>query len=192
MPVEVKGLVETKKAMRQFTPDLLKEMNDEIKKVMTTVRDDARNYVPFEVLSGWTHTRGSWGNRAWSTAEVKKGIVYSQGRSEANQNGFRSYYRVINKTAAGAIFETAGRKNPQGQPWAGNKKPGNKKYSHSINPNAGRQFINSLQGQLVGSDKDRGRLVYRAWAEDNARVIPAGIAAINKARTKFNKRAQPK
>jgi hypothetical protein len=192
VPVEVKGLVETKKAMRQFTPDLLKEMNDEIKKVMTVVRDDARDYVPFTVVSGWTHQRGTWANRAWSTSEVKKGIVYSQGRSEANQNGFRSYYRVINKTPAGAIFETAGRKNPQGQPWAGKKKSGNKKFSHSSNPNAGRQFINSLQGSLVGQDKDRGRLVYRAWAEDNGKVIPAGLEAINKARTKFNKRAQPK
>jgi hypothetical protein len=191
MPVEVKGLVETKKALRQFSPDLLKEMNDEIKKVMTVVRNDAREYVPFTALTGWTNQHGTWANRAFSSTEIKKGIVYSQGRSQANYNGFRSYYRVINRTAAGAIFETAGRKNPQGQPWAGRKKSGNKKYSHSTNPNAGRQFIASLQGSLVGLDKDRGRLVYRAWAEDNSKVIPAGIAAINKARIKFNKKAKP-
>jgi hypothetical protein len=191
MPVEVKGLVETKRALRQFSPDLLKEMNDEIKKAMTVVRDDAREYVPFTVLTGWTNRHGTWANRSFSSTEVKKGIVYSQGRSQANYNGFRSYYRVINTTAAGAIFETAGRKNPQGQPWAGKNKSGNKKYSHSNNPNAGRQFIASLQGTLVGSDKDRGRLIYRAWAEDNSKVIPAGIAAINKAKIKFNKKAKP-
>jgi len=34
-------------------------------------------------------------------------------------------------------------------------------------------------------------LIYRAWAKQNGKAIPAGIKAINKAITEFNKRAKP-
>jgi hypothetical protein len=36
--------------------------------------------------------------------------------SKPNKNGFVALARILNKSAAGAIYETAGRKNPKGQP----------------------------------------------------------------------------
>jgi hypothetical protein len=191
MPVELKGLANTKRAMRQFAPDLYKQMNDELKAIMLPVRNEARGYVPFKQVSGWMNQHGTWENRVFDAAAVKKGIVYTQGKSKANEAGFQSSYIVYNKTAAGAIYETAGRKNPAGQPWVGRKGIAGKRYSHSSNPKAGMQFINSLGGQLVGGGKTKGRLIYRAWAHQNGKAIPAGIKAINRAITEFNKRAKP-
>jgi hypothetical protein len=191
MPVELKGLANTKRAMKEFAPDLYKQMNDELKAIMLPVRNEARGYVPFNAVSGWKNQHGTWENRVYDAAAIKKGIVYTQGKSKANEAGFQSSYIVYNKTAAGAIYETAGRKNPAGQPWVGRKGIAGKRYSHSSNPKAGMQFINSMGGQLVGGGKTKGRLIYRAWAKQNGKAIPAGIKAINKAITEFNKRAKP-
>ena len=191
MPVEVKGLANTRRAMKEYTPDLYEKMNKEIKEVMLIVRDDGRSYVPFKTMSGWEHAKGTWSSRAFNSTAVKKGIVYRMGRSNANQKGFRSSYSVVNKTAAGAIFETAGRVNPNGQPWVGRKGKGGNRYSHSSNPTAGRTFIRNLTGNLIGAEKQKGRLIYRAWAKDNGKVIPAVIKSINDATTEFNKRAKP-
>jgi len=191
MPVELKGLANTKRAMKEFAPDLYKQMNDELKAIMLPVRNEARGYVPFKQVSGWMNQHGTWENRVFDSAAVKKGIVYTQGKSKVNEAGFQSSYIVYNKTAAGAIYETAGRANPSGQPWVGRKGIAGKKYSHSSNPKAGMQFINSMGGQLVGGGKTKGRLIYRAWARQNNKAIPAGIKAINKAITEFNRRAKP-
>jgi hypothetical protein len=191
MPIEVKGLASTQKAMRQFTPDVYKKMNSEISAVMLPVRNEARSYVPLKVLSGWTNQRGIWAqtDRTYNAATIKKGIVYRRGRSKANQSGFQSSYRIVNTTAAGAIYETAGRKNPSGQPWVGAKGVAGKRFSHSDNPQAGLRFINSMGGQLVGSEKQKGRLIYRAWAKQNGKVMPAVIHSINSAIREFNRRA---
>jgi hypothetical protein len=191
MPVELKGLANTKRALKEFAPDLYKQMNDDLKAIMLPTRNEARGYVPFKQVSGWMNQHGTWENRVFDSAAVKKGIVYTQGKSKVNEAGFQSSYIVYNKTAAGAIYETAGRVNPSGQPWVGRKGIAGKKYSHSSNPKAGMQFINSMGGQLVGGGKTKGRLIYRAWAHQNNKAIPAGIKAINKAITEFNRRAKP-
>ena len=191
MPVVVEGLDNTRRAMKKFTPDLYDQMNSEIKDAMIIVRNHGRAYVPFSTMSGWEHQKGTWSNRAFNSVAVKKGIVYRMGQTKANAKGFRSFYSVINKTAAGAIFETAGRANPNGQPWVGRKGKGGNRYSHSSNPTAGRTFIRNIQGNLIGGGKQKGRLIYRAWAKDNNLVLPAAVKAINKAVTEFNKRAKP-
>jgi len=193
MPVELKGLANTQKAMRKFTPGLYQRMNAEISAVMLPVRNEARSYVPLKVLSKWQHQTGVWAlsDRTYDAITIKKGIVYRRGRTKANDKGFRSSYRIVNTTAAGAIYETAGRKNPSGQPWVGAKGKGGGSYSHSDNPRAGLRFINSLGGQLVGGGKFKGRLIYRAWAKQNGKVIPSVINSINYAILEFNKAAKP-
>ena len=193
MPVELRGLGNTQKAMRKFTPGLYQRMNAAISAVMLPVRNEARDYVPLKVLSKWQNQTGVWAlsDRTYDAVTIKKGIVYRRGRTKANDKGFRSSYRIVNSTAAGAIYETAGRKNPSGQPWVGAKGKGGGSYSHSDNPRAGLRFINSLGGQLVGTDKFRGRLIYRAWAKQNGKVIPSVINSINYAILEFNKAAKP-
>jgi len=191
VPIVVKGLDNTRRAMKKYTPDLYKKMNDDIKAAMIVVRDDARTYVPFSSMSGWEHQKGTWTSRAFNSVAIKRGIVYRMGKTKANANGFVSAYSTVNKTAAGAIYETAGRANPQGQPWVGRKGKAGNRYSHSSNPTAGRTFIQNIQGNLEGSGKQRGRLIYKAWMRDNNKVLPAAVKAINSAIEEFNKRAKP-
>ena len=182
MPVVVKGLASLKSRLRKITPDLYKEMNKDIAAVMIPVRNIARGYVPDPPLSGWAADSGAWATRRYDAAIIRKGIYYSTGKTRPNQSGFRSLYYVGNASAAGAIYETA--KKPQ--PWVGPKGTAGKKYSHSRNPNAGQQFIDALQGEVRGAEGKSGRLIYRSWAEQNGKVVPAVIKAINTVALKFN------
>jgi hypothetical protein len=198
MPVELKGVRETVKAMRKFDPDLLKEMNKEIRSVMVPLRDKARGYAPSpqpDNLYGWAE--GSVGkkitarNSAFRTfntegrlrlfplydhATVVAGIKYSQSPSRRNRSGFRALYFIYNASAAGSIYETAGRAT----------EPSNKGY-RSNNPEAGAHFI-SRMGPLYGDkQKERGRLIFRAAYEDRGKAQDAVIMAISTAIYKFSK-----
>ena len=198
MPVELKGALATVKAMRKFDPDLLKEMNKEIRSVMVPLRDKARGYAPSpqpDNLYGWAE--GSVGkkitarNSAFRTFNtegrlrlfplydhktVVSGIKYSQAPTRRNRSGFRSLYFIYNASAAGSIYETAGRKNPGGD-----------SASKSNNPGAGAHFINRM-GPLYGDkQKERGRLIFRAAYEDRGKAQDAVILAISTAIYKFEK-----
>lgn len=202
MPVNVTGIKEIQRALKDFDPTLNKTMRKYIRAQMIPVRDKARGYMPSngEMLSGWTKLAGIIGPMKYrpfpqyDSSIAKSGIVYREGKSKTNQNGFASIFYVENNTAAGKIYEWAGRVHPQGQPWAGKKLRGSHAYSNSNNPNAGKQFIGSLGGQtnLKGSGQSKGRALYRAWAEDNGRVIPAVLKAINYTVAKFDKETQIK
>jgi hypothetical protein len=40
---------------------------------------------------------------------------------------------------------------------------------------------------MKGGGKSKGRAMFRAWAEENGRVVPAVLKAIDYTATKFNK-----
>ena len=178
MPYAIKGLDNTLKALRQYSPDLYKEMNREITIELKDLRDKARSWIPNEIdnLSRWE--RGSkksmWaGYRAfpkYEPQEARKGIFYRLGRQRPNKNGWASYYTLFNASASGSILETAGRKWPNGAPrdpyvqtkaqfmadpnrgnlpWSKRYHTTSHKYSASNNPNAGKWFIDAID-QSVG------------------------------------------
>ena len=185
--VEIRGNADLRKALRQFTPDLEKQLKKELAIALKPVVKKARGFVPSESpMSGWaarpfTEARFPFFN----SRTITRGIVYSTGVSKRNRNGFTSMARIINKSAAGAIYETAGRKNPNGQPWVGRKGSGSSKgVSRSVNPNAGATFIANLD-PLVSSLKGRGRLIYRAWAQSRGVAEGAAMKAIDKATSEF-------
>jgi hypothetical protein len=95
----------------------------------------------------------------------------------------------------GAIYETAGRKNGQGQEWVGPQGGGaSKGVSRSNNPYAGNQFISNL-GNLYGSMKGTdhrmmGRLIFRAWAKTQGKANLAVIRSLENTTKKFNDRTQ--
>jgi hypothetical protein len=197
MPVVVSGVKQLQKAMKNVDPELNKEMRMEIKTAMLPIRNTARGYLPGngQMLSGWTKNYGSdiLNYRPfpkYDQSVAQKGIVYREGQNKKNNSGFRAIFYIANTSAAGAIYETAGRKNPQGQPWGGKKLRGSHAFSNSNNPNAGKQFINSLGGDLVGIEKQRGRALYRAWAEDQGRVYPLVVKAIERVATRFNRETE--
>jgi hypothetical protein len=221
MPASVKGAVELRKALRQFTPDLAKETQKEIAGILKPITNKARGFIPSSTpLSGWARTSSTkWGtDRVWNTAEAKRGIGYKTTPSKANRSGWRSLARIVNASVAGSIYETAGRKNPQGRPQAPMSpvvaprhpdfgkmtRSGNKNQSMSNNPNAGQQFIDALNqtGQIVdayqraqgqagrASRKMKGRAIFRAWKEDQGKATAAVIKAIENSKIEFEKRTQ--
>lgn len=202
MPVELQNAVALSKALKQYTPDLAKETQKEIAGHLRKVVNQARGFVPAQSpLSGWGNQTGIWEYRAFNAGIMKRGIGYSTTPTKPNKRGFRSLATIFNKSAAGAIYETAGRKNPQGMPPAQRvKKYRNgqfiqewqldKTVNKSANPNAGRQFINALpplvdsqQSNSAGrrTRKTKGRLMFRAWAQDQGRTTAAVVKAIQNA-----------
>lgn len=207
MPTEVKGVIELRKALRAYSPDLEKEMRREIYDIVKPVVSAAKGYVPSEIVGlrrGWIRaTRGKKITKTTSAfrrgvfpfynpSEIKAGIKYSDKITKSNRAGFVSVFQIKNSSRAGAIYETAGRRdNGKAQPWVGPKGPSGHMYSHSMNPDAGQHFINAISnsGQMKGEGKRRGRLIFRAWNENQGRANAAVFKAIDKATERFNKRA---
>jgi hypothetical protein len=191
------GAIELRKALRKIEPTLAKESQKEIANLLKVVTRRARGYVPSEApLSGWGNAVGIWENRVFRSSEVKRGIGYSTSPSKPNRRGFRSLATIFNKSAAGAIYETAGRLNPQGQPSQESTRgvfssyiDTSNKVNKSANNNAGRQFIDALpplvdsqQSNVAGrrTRKTKGRLLFRAWAVDQGKTNAAVIKAMEK------------
>lgn len=190
MRIEIRGNADLRKAMRRFTPDLEKALKKEIREALLPVVKQARGFVPaVSPMSGWAARSFNEGTfPTYSAATIRDGITYSTTPSKINENGFSSMASIQNKSRVGAIFEGAGRQNPNGQPWVGRKGSKSHRFSHSNNPNAGAQFIQNLP-PLVSSLKGRGRLIYRAWADSRGKAEGATMKAIDKAVTQFRAEA---
>ena len=216
MPVELDNAVALRKALKKYTPDLAKETQKEIAGHLRKVVNRARGFVPSESpLSGWANPVGEWEYRAFNAGIMKKGLGYSTAPTKPNKRGFRSLATIFNKSAAGAIYETAGRKSgADGQPAAKRVTAyrngeyvqaweSGRDVSNSANPKAGKQFIAALP-ELVDSRrsnsagrrtrKTKGRLLFRAWAEDQGKTTAAVVKAIeatnNKVITLSNARGE--
>ena len=205
MPVELQGAVALRKALRQYAPDLAKETQKEISGHLRKVIGRARGFVPSDApLSGWGNDVGDWAYRAFDSRTVKKGLGYKATPGKPNKRGFRSLAKIFNSSAAGAIYETAGRKTPGGLPPSQMVKKyrngrfimereGGRDVNKSANPNAGKQFIAALpplvdsqQSNSAGrrTRKTKGRLLFRAWAEDQGRTTAAVVKAIQSSNQK--------
>lgn len=207
MPVVVDGVPELKRALKQFAPDLLKEMNAEIKVALKEVTNDAKAKVPGQApgnLFNWndkgrepdSRTFRQRGFPLYNANVVRRGLTYSMGRSKRNRQGFASLFSLLNKSAVGAIVETSGRVHPFGKPQAGNHFGGKstKDYGSSNNPNAGRIFVGAMNGvgplkQYDKFERGRGRLLYAAYAENNGKALDATFRAIDKASRAFKQRS---
>lgn len=214
MPVELKGADKLRKALREFEPDLAKKTTKEMAAALKPITNRARGYLPAnsEMLSGWTSASASADTvkyrvfPKYDQTEAKRGVKYSTSPSRPNKRGFVSLARIVNTSAGGAIYETAGRKNPSGQPTftrtkftpASYREDG-KGYNKSLNPNAGKQFIAraNANGDLVNARprqqgqagratrKMTGRVIFRAFAEDQGRVTAAVVKAIGSSAIEF-------
>jgi len=174
MPTSVKGASNLRKALKNFTPDLAKETTKEIGSFLKPVVRQARGFIPAnsEVPSGWLvdNQQGKWKRVAFDSQLAKRGIGYKTTPSKVNRSGFRALVSILNKTAAGAIYETAGRKS-----------------------GVGGNFTPRLGGQLTGNgQKMTGRAMFRAWSEDQGRAKGHVLKAIFASADKFNKTAKVK
>jgi hypothetical protein len=197
VPTELVGAIALRKALNQYAPDLAKELTKELGSILKPIVADARGFVPSESpMSGWAQRPTDGGHKfpKYDAAEIKRGIIYKTTPSKVNSKGFKNLIRIQNKSMIGAIYETAGRKNGQGQDWVGPKAGGaSKGVSRSVNRYAGNQFISNL-GNLYGSGKKdgamMGRLIFRAWAKTQGKANAGVFKAIESTTDKFNKRSQ--
>ena len=219
MPTEVENALELRLALKKYMPDLSKETQKEMANALRPLVKRAKGFIPADsqLLSGWVKGTASIDTikyRAFptfSSSDAKRGLGYRVTPSKPNKSGFVSLARIQQSNAAGAIYETAGRLNPDGRkqgPVVDRYLNGvfdkttstGKNYSKSLNPNAGQQFMESINstGQLVNarpkglkgrpSRKQTGRAMYRAYAEDNGVALTALIKAIENAKTKFEEK----
>jgi hypothetical protein len=171
MPVELQGAVALRKALRNFEPDLAKETTKEIGNFLKPVTRNARGFLPSnnDVPSGWLKregAKGRWANRFYDQTVAKRGISYKSSPSKANRSGFRALASIFNKSAAGAIYETAGRKS-------------------GVTGN----FTPKLGGKLTGEkQKMTGRAIFRAFEEDRGKATAGVLKAIETSAAKFNAR----
>jgi hypothetical protein len=175
MPASVKGAVNLRKALKAYTPDLAKALPKEVAGALKPITKSAKGYLPDNgsVLSGWLARENSQARFPTYDAKIAKaGIGYKTTPAKPNRKGFRSLARVFNKSAAGAIYETMGRKTPD-SPFVQNQ---NAKFGQS----------------MKGKGKMEGRALFRAYEENNGKARDAVLKAITNAANKLNARASVK
>ena len=205
MPVQVQGIVELRTALKQLAPDLERNMQREIRAAMQPVVREAKALVPSEIVGlrkGWLDkgrsrkiTAGSsmFARRQFpkfNAANVRAGIVFSTRPTKRNLHGFTTAYSIKNLDPAGAIYELAGRTNPEGQDWVGPKGSSNHSYSHSNNRDAGQHFINSMGriGMSNAKRNMRGRLIFKAWNDNQGKALAKAIKAVDETAKSFKRR----
>ena len=208
---QLKGGTELRKTLRKFEPDLAKALQTDMKNALKGVVTRARGYVPVEPpLSGWGKVNKQGRFPSYNAREAKSGIGYRTTPTKPNRRGFSYLASINNKGRSGSIFETAGRKNPEGRApvmsrflqengsvmgYEGKRsgKVRSMRDYRSNNPFAGYQFVSAIKSvslmKSVGRGrKNQGRLIFRAWAEDQGKANAAVIKAIQTAAMKFNKK----
>ena len=173
MPVVVNGVREFLKAIDQLDDDMFKNVKASLKTPMIKVANRSKAEFPSNqnVLSGWLkQAEPREGQRrpfpAYDQTTAQRGIKYKLGPNKKNRSGYSVYNYVSNESAAGAIYETAGRKTTGAQ-------------GASLNPDAGVQFIQALpnvvDATMAGSvgrrgRKNKGRVIYKVWKEEQGEV----------------------
>jgi len=233
MPVEVVGVKDVLKGLEFIDEDMRQRIRNAIDPLMRGVALEAKRMVKqnSEILSGWAKPISSPNLKykpfpKYDAGVVRQGIGYNPGENKTFKNGFKVSNYVYNVSAAGRIYETAGRNNPQGrapfqqidpsrpnttfgavQGFEGKKRA--KEYTYnkptreyaSNNPFAGYQFVTSMPGLTSqpkikgirgGGKKTKGRLIFKAWAQDSPKVYDAILQAINATAIQFNKSTEIK
>ena len=199
--VTMQGVNQTISALERFAPDLKKELDKEIRGVLSKVVTQAREFIPFDIHpSGWARHnknagligplqqgegRGSF--IPFDAAKAKAGIQPVLSQPKSNTKGFVAYgYGVIQRDPAGAIFETAGRGSKASR--------ARTRASRSTNPTASQDFIQAVEkyyGVLPtskGLGQDKGRALIRAVDDNKKNAQRAIFEAIKDAESKAQAR----
>jgi hypothetical protein len=216
MPAEVVGKKDVLKGLSFIDEDMRERIRAAIDPLMRNVATKAKSFVlnNDQMLSGWVKPLSSEVSYRpfpkYDAGVARAGIGYNPGQNKTLQNGFKVSQYVYNVSRPGSIYETAGRLNPQGRaPFEMITSQGasgtytkrsakSKAFEEfkSNNPFASQQFIAALEPVTSqpkikdvrsGGRKTKGRLVYKAWAQDSTKVYEAILKAIDKSATEFNR-----
>ena len=105
MPVEVKGALELRKAIKKFSPDLAKETRKELANLLAPIVKTARGFIPnTSPISGWAKSSETalWTEkgRLWNASAAKGGIGYKTSPSKPNNQGFSQVRGKLFKSLA--------------------------------------------------------------------------------------------
>ena len=168
MPTELKGASQLRKALKQFSPDLDKEVRDEMIGFLKPLIKKARGFLPSnaDAPSGFVkHEVKTAKFPMYDAAEARRGVGYKLTPTKPNRQGWVQTVSIHNKTAAGAIVETAGRKSGM----SGNFSP-------------------RFSGTFAGRGKMAGRAMFKAYEQDQGKAKGAVLQAIFNSAAKFNAR----
>ena len=196
MPIVIEGVVGLRKALNKLAPDIKKELDKEVREALKPIIADARSKVPGSAPGGLYNLNYPGYERKSRTGRkdafpyydsrlIRRGLTYSVAPKREKGTGFVALFSLLNRSRMGAIIETAGRLNPNGDP-----------ESQSNNPDAGRRFIRGMQGvgtlvDYSGRGKNStGRLLYAAYARNQGRALNAVLKSINTAQNNLVKRIQ--
>lgn len=111
------GIKETIDALKEFDKDAVKRFNKVINTELAGAQRDARNIISDKPpMSGWRKadaakgkTRGGAGWPGWNAGEIKSKITKTKAQGKVRGDYTTSAGALLNKSAAGSIFEVAGR-----------------------------------------------------------------------------------
>lgn len=176
------GIKETSDALKQFDKAAVRKFNKVINDALATAERDAHNIArgigngqTDTPMSGWRTydaanprraTRGGAGWPAWNTGVVVQGIRKTKAQGKVRRDYTTSAGALINKSAAGAIFEVAGRLS-----------------GGSSARSQGAQFMRTLSARF----KPASRLVWRVVDKDRARIEADVKKALDEAKAELQK-----
>ena len=113
------GVKQTLKALEKFDKDAVKSFNKVINSELRNAKKDAQGFVKADApLSGWStqparkpRSRGGAGWPAWDQSVIKAGISSSKAEGKVRRDYTTSAGALKNRSAAGVIYELAGRSN---------------------------------------------------------------------------------
>ena len=171
------GIKETIDALKEFDKDAVKRFNKVINTELAGAERDARNIISQEPpMSGWRkadaaegRTRGGAGWPGWNTGEIKSKITKTKSQGKVRGDYTTSAGALLNKSAAGSIFEVAGR----------------------VASGTKRMTAQSSSGQFLRTIGNRfgkaSRVVWRVVDKDRARIEENVNRALEQAKADLQK-----
>jgi hypothetical protein len=114
--LEVQGVAEMLRTLKQLDPELRKSTVKAIKAPAKVILATARATIPNEApMSGWRGgTRGNGQFPKWNPGAAKKGVKLKFSSSMSQRKRQWDLLRVVQTDAAGAVFDMAGKNGGSG------------------------------------------------------------------------------
>jgi hypothetical protein len=161
------GMKETLDALKEFDKDAVNEFRKVINSELKLAKTEAQSFVTAKPpLSKWNtqparkpRTRGGAGWPAWDQSIIKAGITSTKAEGKVRGDYTTSAGALKNISAAGVIYELAGRKNKAGV------------------------FISNLERK----EGEASRLVWKSVDKNKDRIIDNVSKALDDAKAKLQK-----
>ena len=170
--IVLNGIKETLTALKEFDKDAVRRFNKVINSELAGAEKDAKGLISEDPpMSGWRksdaatgRTRGGAGWPGWNAGEIKSKITKTKAQGKVRGDYTTSAGALLNKSAAGSIFEVAGRKTKAG-----------------TGGGSSAQFLRTL-GNRFGK---ASRVVWRVVDKDKARIEKNVEQALNDAKAQL-------